>query len=202
MLIVALNGSPHREGNTACLLNEALRTVRNAGVETALLHVGESLASVKVPFCQCCSTPCEGTCYRGTLLSEMLDLLRRADGVIMGSPVYFGTASGQIKSFWDKTRRLRSEKALIDVIGGCIAVGSSRYGGQETTLRALQDMMLSQGMTVVGDGCADDDAGHRGACGQRPAQDDREALMRAGILAKRVFTVAVATAGLRQYKSR
>jgi len=202
MLIVALNGSPHREGNTACLLNEALHTVRDAGAETALLHVGEGLAGVKTPFCLCCSTPCAGSCYRGTLLSEMLALLRLADGVIMGSPVYFGTVSGQLKSFWDKTRRLRSEKSLVDVVGGCVAVGSSRYGGQEATLHAMQEMMLTQGMTVVGDGHTDDDAGHQGACAQRPAQDDREALKRAGILAKRVFAVAAATAGLRQHKVR
>lgn len=202
MLIVALNGSPNREGNTAYLLNEALRVARSSGSETVFLQVSEGIVDAKTPFCLCCTTPCEGSCYKDTGLAKMIDILRQADGIIMGSPVHFGTVSAQIKSFWDKTRMLRHEKALVNVVGGAIAVGASRYGGQETTLRALQDMMFSQGMTVVGDGHAEADAGHRGACARQPAWDDQEALTRAGLMARRVLDVAGATGCLRLGRSR
>ena len=105
----------------------------------------------------------------------MFDLLRRADGILLGSPVYFGTVSAQLKSFWDKTRLLRREKYLINVVGGALAVGGSRFGGQETTLRALQDMMLCQGMIVVGDAHLEEDAGHQG---RGPAGRHREGSFR------------------------
>lgn len=198
MLILALNGSPHREGNTAFLLNNALAEIKAAGVETSLLQVAEGIYDAKNPFCLCCSTPCDGRCYKNTRLAEMFDLLRRADGILLGSPVYFGTVSAQLKSFWDKTRLLRREKYLINVVGGALAVGGSRFGGQETTLRALQDMMLCQGMIVVGDAHLEEDAGHQGACAQQPAAADVSGPARARVLARHVLEVAEVTAGLRR----
>lgn len=197
MFILALNGSPHREGNTAFMLNNALEEIKNAGVETSLIQVSEGLSDVKNPFCRHCITPCDGRCYSNTRLAEMFELMRRADGILFGSPVYFGTVSAQIKAFWDKTRLLRREKYLLNVVGGALAVGGSRFGGQETTLRALQDMMLCQGMIVVGDAHPDDDAGHQGACVQQPSETDLSGLARSRILARHVLAVAEATADLR-----
>jgi multimeric flavodoxin WrbA len=197
MLVLAINGSPRPEGNTAYLLRSLQSVVEGAGAQFLFLQVSKILAEQKVPFCTACSSPCAGKCYRGTYLEEVLQLMRKADGIIVGSPVYFSTVSAPLKAFWDKTRSLRREKALLNVVGGVVTVGDGRYGGQETTVRAIHDMMLCQGMTVVGDGYPDDDAGHLGASAQSPAEKDDHALKRAGILAKRVVEVARATQSLR-----
>ena len=101
------------------------------GAQTELIHTQEVLKSVKVPFCTVCSAICTGACLKGTLMEEVLQKLREADGLLIGSPVYFGTVSGQLKAFWDKLRCLRSEKKLLNVVGGAVAVGASRFGGQE-----------------------------------------------------------------------
>lgn len=201
MFILALNGSPYREGNTAVMLNNALEEIKAPGVETILLQVSEGLSDVKNPFCLYCSTPCDGRCYKNTRLAEMFELMSRADGILLGSPVYFGTVSAQLKSFWDKTRLLRREKYLLNVVGGALAVGGSRFGGQETTLRAVHDMMLCQGMILVGDAHPDDDAGHHGACAQQPSISDLSGLARSRILARHVLEVAAATSGLRRRRS-
>lgn len=197
MLILALNGSPNKTGNTATMLNTALEEVRATGAEGVFIQVSEVLKSVKVPFCTACSNPCEGKCYQGTALEETFELMCRCDGMIIGSPVYFCTVSAQLKGFWDKTRKLRTNKRLINKIGGALAVGGARFGGQETTLRAIHDMMLCQGMTVIGDGYHTDDAGHQGGCCQRPSSEDRVGLERTRILARRVVEVAQATRSLR-----
>jgi len=197
MLVLAVNGSPNKSGNTANMLNTALEEVRTAGAEGVFIQVSEVLKSTKIPFCTACSNPCEGKCYRGTSLEETFELMRRADGIIIGSPVYFCTVSAQLKGFWDKTRKLRTNKWLLNTVGGALAVGGARFGGQETTLRAIHDMMLCQGMTVVGDGYYADDAGHQGGCCQRPSGEDREGLNRTRILARRVVEVAEATKSLR-----
>ncbi len=197
MLILAVNGSPNKSGNTALMLNTALEEIQAQGAEGTFIQVSEALKSVKAPFCTACSNPCEGKCYKGTYLGEVFDLMCRADGIILGSPVYFCTVSAQLKGFWDKTRMLRTGKRLVNTIGGALAVGGARFGGQETTLRALQDMMLCQGMTVIGDGFYGDDAGHQGGCCQRPSSEDQEGLKRTRILARRVVEVAEATKSLR-----
>lgn len=198
MLLVAVNGSPRKKGNTAHLLRVAVDEAAQMGVETVTLHAAEGVNAARQPFCVHCSNPCKGTCYEGTLLAEMFDALRRADAVILGSPVYFGTVSGPLKAFWDKTRRLRKDFALYNVVGGAVTTGGSRFGGQELTARALQDMMLVQGMIVVGDGYTGTDAGHFGACCHSPVKGDLEAVKRARILVHRVVEVARATEALRR----
>jgi multimeric flavodoxin WrbA len=198
VLIIALNGSPNKDGNTAFLLREALKAIEHEGVETKLFQIPEAIAQAKHPFCICCSTPCSGACFKGTILEEMYQELRLADGLILGSPVYFGTVSAQMKAFWDKTRALRKEKALVDVVGAAITNGNSYYGGQEGTARALAEIMLTQGMTIVGDGFYTDDPGHQAVCAQRPTKEDQVAIKRTRILAKRVLSLAKATAEMRK----
>jgi multimeric flavodoxin WrbA len=200
VLIVAINGSPNPEGNTAGLLKIALSAAQVAGVETAFMQVSEAVKELKNPFCVNCSTVCEGKCFKDTKLAEMYKLLRRADGILLGSPVYFGTVSAQLKAFWDKGRSLRKDKALLNVVGGALSTGASRFGGQETTIKVLMDMMLVQGMTLVGDGHIDSDAGHYGAAAQKPSAQDSDGLKRARILGQRVLEVAQATAALRAHR--
>lgn len=198
MLILGINGSPNHDGNTAYLLKEALKVAKDSGAETKLLHVADILQDLDSPFCELCSSSCEGICGEGKNLGEVFELLRRVDGIIVGSPVYFGTVSGQLKAFWDKTRVIRREKALLNVVGGGITVGGARFGGQETTLKAIHDMMLVQGMLIVGDGLKDFDCGHHGACAQRPAESDENGLKRVQILSQRVVEVAKCTQDLRK----
>lgn len=200
MLFVALNGSPNKEGNTAVMIRKACDIFESLGAETVFIQVSEVMSHIRQPFCLACSNPCSGRCYAGTVLEETYNLLARADGIIMGSPVYFCTVSSLMKAFWDKTRRLRTDKALLNTVGGALSVGGSRFGGQETTLRALHDIMLCHGMLVVGDGYHEDDCGHLGACAQKPSAEDADGLKRAAILARRLYQTAEATRGLRAHR--
>lgn len=197
MLIAGINGSPNQDGNTALLLREALAIARELGAETQLLNVAEVLNGLDKPFCDTCSNPCEAACAEGNQLGEAFTLLKRVDGLIIGSPVYFGTITGQLAAFWDKTRALRRDKAFLNVVGGAVTVAGSRFGGQETTIRAIHDLMLVQGMIIVGDGHREFDCGHLGACAQRPSESDTNAIDRTRILARRIVEVARATQELR-----
>jgi len=197
MFIVALNGSPKQDGNTANLLRLIIEEAGQKGANTEIIHVHNLVVEQKDPFCRACASPCPGTCYKDTPLYSAYETLQRADALVLGSPVYFGTVSAQLKSFWDKTRKLRSEKALINTVGGAVSCGAARFGGQETTLKALYDMMVIQGMIVVGDGHFEADAGHHGVCAQQPSTEDSFAHKRASILAQRLVEVAQATTSLR-----
>lgn len=197
LLVVALNGSPHKTGNTAFLLNEAISVCMEMGAEVEQLHCQSLLKTVNSPFCVACSSPCSGKCYADTKLGEALNILAKADAIIVGSPVYFGTVAGQIKAFWDRTRLLRTNKSLINVVGAAISSGASRFGGQENTINAIHDMFLVQGMLIVGDGHNADNAGHFGCASQRPSAEDVYAINRAKILGKRIIEVANATKRLR-----
>ncbi len=187
MYLLAINGSPLKKGNTAHLLELVLQAAREEGVQTRLLHVMDALKDQKRPYCVACSSPCKELCHEeDPRLREAVDLLEGCGGLVLGSPVYFGTVSGQLKSFWDKTRAARTRHSLVGKAGAAVSVGASRFGGQETTLRALHDMMIIHGMYIVGDGNMADDAGHHGVCAQRPAAEDDYAAGRAGVLGRRL----------------
>jgi multimeric flavodoxin WrbA len=198
MLIVALNGSTNKNGNTKFLLGKVLEKAEVLGAETDILDINELLNTAKYPFCTVCSSPCSGVCYKGTKLNDAFELMRRADGIVFGSPVYFGSISGQLKAFFDKTRKLRGEKAFYNKVAAGVTVATSKYGGQETTMKALHDIMLVHGMIIVGDGFSEDDCGHHGVCAHRPANDDDNAVRRAEILGKRLVEVCDATKSIRE----
>ena len=187
MYILAINGSPHREGNTAFLLERVLAAAADEGVDGKVFHVVDALKGQKNPFCTACSSPCSEKCRADDPgLAEGCELLEGASALVLGSPVYFGTVSGQLKAFWDKTRAIRTRRSLVGKPAGVVSVGAARFGGQETTLKAIQDMLLIQGMSIVGEGASDEDAGHQGVCAQNPADEDSFALERARILGKRL----------------
>ncbi|NMB33213.1 MAG: flavodoxin family protein [Clostridium sp.] len=186
MLIVGLNGSPNKDGNTKFLLNTVLEEAQSAGAKTQILEIADLLDSAKHSFCVVCSSPCTGVCYQGTELEKAYEILKKADAVVMGSPVYFGSVSAQLKAFFDKTRKLRGEKAFYNKVACGVTVGASKYGGQETTMNALHDIMLVHGMVIVGDGYIENDCGHHGVCAQAPADCDEPAIKRAKILGKRL----------------
>ncbi|MDY6794110.1 MAG: flavodoxin family protein [Actinomycetota bacterium] len=187
MYILAVNGSPNRSGNTVFLLETVLAAARGEGVEGRLIHVMDALKDQKTPFCVACSSPCKEACHeKDAGLKQACDAMEGAVAVVLGSPVYFGTVSAQLKALWDKTRGLRTRKALVGKVGAAVSVGAARFGGQETTVSALHDMMLIHGMSIVGEGLRDIDAGHQGVCGQKPAEEDSYAIERARILGRRL----------------
>lgn len=198
MLIIGLNGSPHKEGNTKILLNAVLNKAQSQGAETMIIEIHDVLKTARNNFCQVCSSPCNASCYQGTEMEKAFELLKKADGVVFGSPVYFGTVSAQLKAFFDMSRRLRATKGLYNTVAAGVTVGNSNFGGQETTLRALHEIMLVHGMIIIGDGFYEDDCGHFGVCAQKPADEDKSALQRAEIVGKRLIEVCTATEHLRK----
>lgn len=197
MKIVGLNGSPNNDGNTSFLVSKVLEECSIRGAQTIMLNVGTIMDQQKKGFCTVCQSPCEGVCYKATKLEEAFEILRNADGLVIGSPVYFGSVSAQLKAMFDKTRKVRANKWLYNKVGICVSVGGSKYGGEETTIKAMQDMMLVNGMIIIGDGYIDDDCGHQGVCATRPASQDENAIKRTVIAAKRLVEVCKATESLR-----
>lgn len=197
MLITAINGSPNRNGNTALLLQEALSAAEELGAQAKLINAAEVLDALDLPFCNNCTYPCTGVRAEGNKLGDALEVLRQTDGLIIGSPVYYGTISGQLATFWNKTNTLWGNRALLNVVGGAVSVAMARFGGQETTIKAIHDLMFIQGMIIVGDGHQDFDCGHQGVCAQQPSEQDTNAIERAQIMARRVVEVAKATQLLR-----
>ena len=166
MKVLGLVGSP-RERNTKTLVTLALAECKKLGIETELVHLGKMDIAPCVD-CERCRK--EGRCAIDDDFQAVADKLEQADGVIIGSPVYFGCVSAQLKAFMDRTRYLRRSEKLNDKVGGAIATGGSRNGGQELVIRQIHNFFLIQGMLVAGD----EKTMHFGGASYGDATSDRE----------------------------
>ncbi len=104
MKVIAVNGSPRKKWNTATLLEQALKGAASKGARTELVHLYD-LDYRGCISCFSCKTrggKSYGKCAAKDGLTPVLDEIRGADGLILGSPVYFGTVSGEMKSFLER----------------------------------------------------------------------------------------------------
>ncbi|MFH1125869.1 MAG: flavodoxin family protein [Candidatus Altiarchaeota archaeon] len=148
MKALGISGS-HRHGNTEQLVQKALEVLAENKIETEFI----TLADLKIEYCTDCGT-CkkELNCPLKDNVMEILKKMMNADALIIGSPTYFGSVSGKLKALFDRTLPLRRQgNQLKDKIGGAIAVGGSRNGGQEHVIQQIHAWMLIQEMTIVGD---------------------------------------------------
>ena len=102
--IIAVNGSARENGNTAQLLQSALRGAADAGAETRLVHLGGlNFSGCRSCFaCKRLETGDKCRCYWPDDLSPVLDALLQADAVLLGSPIYFGDVSGMMRCFLER----------------------------------------------------------------------------------------------------
>ncbi len=152
MNILGISGSPNTDGNTAFSVKYALNLISGPSISTKYISLGERFIN---PCVACWSCQKDKKCIYNDM-DDIYEALRWCDGLIIGSPVYFGMVSGQLKVMMDRCVVFRPSYDLqLDLSGktGCgIACGGFRNGGQETTLQNIQTFMLQQNMKVINDG--------------------------------------------------
>ncbi len=170
MRVLGISGSPRVSGNTAFAVQYALSVIEDAGAETKYI----SLADKVIGPCVGC-WKCEKTyvCWQADFMTDILEAMLWCDGLLIGSPVYFGMISGQLKVMMDRTIPMRpnygDDSPMAGKIGGAIACAASRSGGQETTPQNIHTYMLQMNMLVISDG---PDYSHSGGTIMGKAQDD------------------------------
>ncbi|HZK29807.1 MAG TPA: flavodoxin family protein [Methanoregula sp.] len=104
MKVLAFNGSPRKKWNTATLLQNALDGAASQGAETELVHLYD-LTYTGCTSCFACKLKggkSYGKCAVRDELTPVLEKIPDADAIILGSPIYFGTVSGEMRSFMER----------------------------------------------------------------------------------------------------
>ncbi|MBP1929118.1 multimeric flavodoxin WrbA [Methanolinea mesophila] len=145
--VLLLCGSPRPKGNTAQVTEECARVIRDQGLDAEIF----SLAGKKVESCTACYR-CreEGNCVLEDCVPELIEKLRDADGFIVASPVYFGTARGDVMAALQRIGlvSMSNERFLSWMVGGPIAV--ARRGGHTATVQEMLMFFLINEMIVPG----------------------------------------------------
>ena len=102
MKVVAFNGSPREDGNTAILLRYVLAELEQEGIETELVQIGGRYINGCIA-CEECKRNKDGRCSQtGDILNECIEKILAADGVVLGSPTYFADVTPEMKALIDR----------------------------------------------------------------------------------------------------
>ncbi|MFC2016362.1 flavodoxin family protein [Chloroflexota bacterium] len=147
MKILGIVCSPRKGGNTEILVTEALKAAREAGGETELVLVADK----NISMCDGCGA-CEenGICKIEDDMQIIYQQLELADGIIFGTPVYFGNVSAQAKTIIDRTYALRRGRQLRGKVAAAIV--AVRRVGASQVLTLLYYYFIAQRMIVIGGG--------------------------------------------------
>ncbi|WP_242853039.1 flavodoxin family protein [Pseudobacteroides cellulosolvens] len=148
-----MSGSPNKNGNTAYAVQYALTKLKDSGFEIKYISLSHKFIA---PCIGCFKCADDKRCWQKDDMQDIIDAFFWCDGIILGSPVYFGMVSGQLKIMMDRCVSIRANYGdtmpMSGKLGGAIACANSRNGGQETTLQNLQTFMLQLNIQVISDG--------------------------------------------------
>ena len=104
MFVIAINGSPRKNGNTATLLNKALEGAAAHGATTELVHLYDLnfKGCVSCFACKLIGGKSYGKCAYKDGLTPLLEKIESADAVVLGSPIYFSEVTGEMRSFMER----------------------------------------------------------------------------------------------------
>ena len=144
MKVVLINGSPHRKGNTFIALSEVAGALEKEGVQTEIIQLGIKA----VQGCIACNKCAElGHCvFQDTLYNQVREALQEADGIVVGSPVYYAGPNGELCALLDRVFYSCSE-LLAYKAGASVAV--CRRGGASATFDRLNKYFTILNMPVV-----------------------------------------------------
>ena len=141
--VLLINGSPHVHGCTAAALAEVEKNFQTEGLETELIQVGAK----SIRGCIACGRCGElGRCVFEDAVNETAPKLRAADGIVIGSPVYYGSPNGTLLSFLD---RLFYSTPFSKHMKVGAAVVSCRRGGNTASFDVLNKYFTISGMPVA-----------------------------------------------------
>ena len=144
MKVIILNGSPKVHGNTATALHEVERVLQLQDIETEWIHVGH----LQIPGCVACNRCWKtGVCKYGDIVNEISEKMRDADGLLVGSPVYFASPNGTLLSLLDRLFYSNLHTDWSMKVGASVSI--ARRGGATTTMDALNKYFLKTNIPVV-----------------------------------------------------
>lgn len=144
MKVLLVNGSPHVKGCTFTALSEVAGALEKAGIETQLMQIGGKAIRGCIACGKCAET---GYCiFKDDPVNEGIDNLRAADGLVVGSPVYYAGPNATLCAFLDRVFFMKSGPYAFKP---ACAVVSCRRGGATASFDRLNKYFTIARMPVV-----------------------------------------------------
>ncbi len=133
MKVVAINGSPHKKGNTYHALMGVSKQLEENGIDFEIIHIGNKLVRGCLACGGCAKNKDEQCTITTDPLNEWVQQMKEADGIILASPVYYAGIPGTMKSFLDRAFYVSGSNGnLFRSKVGAAVVAVRRTGGSST----------------------------------------------------------------------
>jgi len=133
MKVIAFNGSPKSKGNTYHALKIVMEELEKEGIEAEIVHVGNKSIRGCLACNKCAVNKDEKCIQSKDPVNEWIAKMKEADGILLGSPVYFASMAGTMKSFLDRAFYVNgANKGLFRHKVGASVVAVRRSGGLPT----------------------------------------------------------------------
>ncbi len=150
MKVVGFNGSPRKDGNTAILIGRLFHELEKEGIETELVQLSEKEVHGCIA-CYKCAENKDGRCaVNNDAANELIGKMTEAQGIVLGSPVYFADLTPEMKALIDRA-------GFVSISNGGMyrnKVGASlapfRRSGAMHTIDSMNHFFLSAEIIVVG----------------------------------------------------
>lgn len=144
MKVLMINGSPHENGCVFTALSEVAGQLHKQGIDTQIIHIGNQ----PIRGCTACYACIEtGYCvFKDDPVNECIDLMKNADGLVVGSPVYYAAPNGSVCSFLDRMFFMKASKYYYKPAA---AVVNCRRGGASAAFDRLNKYFTISSMPVV-----------------------------------------------------
>lgn len=143
MKVIAINGSPRKDGNTYHALKTACDILNEQGIETEIVNVG----NLNITGCKACGgCSGKGMCVINDGFNEAAEKAASADGIIVGSPVYYAGVNGTLKCFLDRLFYVHSAKMRFKPAAAVVAL---RRSGVTHTYQTIYNYFTISEMLIT-----------------------------------------------------
>jgi multimeric flavodoxin WrbA len=150
MKVVAFNGSPHKEGNTSILINHVLGELKNEGIATEVVQVGGKKIRGCIACYKCMENRNQRCAVDNDILNECIGRILDADGILLGSPVYFTDVTAEMKALIDRVGMVGTANGYMYKRKVGAAVAAVRRAGGIHTLDTMNHLLTYHQMIVPG----------------------------------------------------
>lgn len=142
MKVILINGSPHKNGTTFRALREVEKALNANEIYTETITVGDK----EVTGCNVCGACSKlGRCVKNDIVNEIIVKIQDSDGVVVGSPVYYASLNGSLKSLLDRVFFAKDSFAFKPAASVAVA----RRAGTTATLDIINKYFMINNMPVV-----------------------------------------------------
>ena len=152
MKVVAFNGSPRKDGNTTILINHVFRELEKEGIETELVQLSGREIHGCIACYKCFENKDQHCAVKNDIANECIEKMIQAEGILLGSPVYFTDVTSEMKALIDRSGFVSLANGGLYKNKISAAVVAVRRSGAIHTFNTMTHFFLAGQMILIGRG--------------------------------------------------